>query len=227
MLENISTIILIVLIVLCCVVLLLARRERRKIQKFEQEISSLSGVPFEKLETTTPLDDEAYRLIEEERRRIWKSFSADTEFTAEYVFSLSRDITRKIAAIYFPDKQEPLYQATVHGLLHLFKRVTERVEGYLNKFPLTMVRDRTIEDMIVLHSGYKKIKESPIGKILGNKFVTMARQIAWGAYNVSNPWYYGRQLVWAVGREAGIRYFLTLIITIVGEEAVLLYRSKK
>jgi hypothetical protein len=114
----------------------------------------------------------------------------------------------------------------VLGLLHLFKRVAERLEGYLNKFPLTVLRDRTIAELLLLHSGYVKVKENPMVKLLGNKFVDTARKLLWSAYNVSNPWFYGRQIVWAVGRELGTRYLLTLILTIVGEEAVQLYRTK-
>ena len=224
--EHYYIIIIALVLAISCLLLVLVRRERARMRKFEQEMMNLNKVPFEKIEEPTPEDEEAYRIIEEERKRIWKNFSSDTELTVEYVLSLSRELVRKIAAVYYPEKEEPLYQASVAGLLHLVRRVTERMEGYLNTFPLTFLRDRTIADMLVLHRGYKKVKESPLVKILGNKFVDMGRKIAWGAYNVSNPWYYGRHIVWAVGKEVGMRYLLTLIVTIAGEEAVLLYRKK-
>jgi len=48
-----------------------------------------------------------------------------------------------------------------------------------------------------------------------------------GGLQCDQPWYYGRQIAWTVGKELGLRYLLTLIITIVGEEAVLLYRRGK
>jgi hypothetical protein len=141
------------------------------------------------------------------------------------VLGLSRGLVEKIAAIYHPDIEEPVYQVSVLGLLHLFKRVAERLEGYLNKFPLTVLRDRTIAEMLLLHSGYVKVRENPVMKFLGNKFINTARRLVWSAYNVSNPWFYGRQIVWTVGKELGMRYLLTLILTVVGEEAVLLYRG--
>ena len=111
-------------------------------------------------------------------------------------------------------------------MLHLVRRVMERIGGYLNRVPLNMVRDRTVEEILYLHRGYKRLKESKVTQMLGNRFVNTARKLAWGAYNVTNPWYYGRQIAWTVGKELGLRYLLTLIITIVGEEAVLLYRRK-
>jgi hypothetical protein len=209
------------------VLLFLVRRERVKMKNLERETMSLSGVPFEKIEKTTPEDDEAYRIIEEERKKIWKNFSSDTEFAVEYVFSLSKEITKKVASVYFPESEEPMYQATVEGLLHLVKRVAERMEGYLNRFPLAFLKDRNVKDMLLVHDWYKKVTESKFAKILGNKFVYMGRRLAWAAYNVTNPWYFGRKIMWAVGKEAGRRYFLTLIVTIVGEEAVLLYRRGK
>ena len=205
---------------------LLFRRERAKVKKIELEMTNLSGVPFEKVPEPTALDEAAYLLLDAERSRVWKNFSSETVLTADYVLALSRELVEKIAAVYYPNTEEPVYQVTVLGLLHLFKRVAERLEGYLNKFPLTVLRDRTIAEIMLLHRGYVQVKENQLLKLLGNKFVNTARKLLWGAYNVSNPWFYGRQIVWAVGKELGMRYLLTLILTIVGEEAVLLYRSK-
>jgi len=214
-----------ILLMFSAALFVLFRRERAKVRRFELEMNDLSGVPFEKVPEPTPCDDQAYRIIEEERARVWKNFSSETVLTADHVLGLSRELVVKIARVYHPGIEEPAYQATVLGLLHLFKRAAERLEGYLNTFPLTLLRDRTIADMLLLHSGYAKLREHPVTKLLGNKLVNSARRLIWGAYNVSNPWFYGRQIVWAVGKELGMRYLLTLIITIVGEEAVLLYRG--
>jgi hypothetical protein len=213
--------------IISCLLLFLIWREKKKIKDLEEEMDSLNKVPFQRIKEMTLEDDAAYKIIEEERNRIWMNFSSQTELSGESVFELSRELVIKIASIYFPDKDEPLYQATVAGLLHLVRRVVERVEGYLNRVPLTIVRDRTVAEILYLHRGYKRIKDSKITQVLGNRFVNTARKLAWGAYNVTNPWYYGRQIAWTVGKELGLRYLLTLIITIVGEEAVLLYRKEK
>jgi hypothetical protein len=225
MTEHYYLILALILLIMSTALFLMFRRERAKVRKFELEMTDLSGVPFEKVPEPTPRDDEAYLLIETERGMVWKNFSSETVLTADYVLGLSRGLVAKIAAVYHPDIEEPVYQVSVLGLLHLFKRVAERLEGYLNKFPLTVLRDRTIAEMLLLHSGYVKVRENPVVKLLGNKFVNTARRLVWGAYNVSNPWFYGRQIVWTVGRELGMRYLLTLILTIVGEEAVQLYRG--
>jgi hypothetical protein len=227
MAEQQYIIIIILFAIISCLLIVLIWREKKKIKNLEEEMDSLSKVPFHKVTEMTSVDEAAYKIIEEERNRIWKNFSAETVLSVESLFALSRELVMKIASIYFPDKEEPLYQATVAGLLHLVRRVMERIEGYLNRVPLNMVRDRTVAEILYLHRGYKKIKESRVTQILGNRFVNTARKIAWGAYNVTNPWYYGRQIAWTVGKELGLRYLLTLIITIVGEEAVMLYRREK
>jgi uncharacterized membrane protein YebE (DUF533 family) len=49
---------------------------------------------------------------------------------------------------------------------------------------------------------------------------------AWMGYNVLNPWYWGRKVVFTAGREGVFRYLLTVIITVVGEEAVLVYSKR-
>jgi hypothetical protein len=45
-------------------------------------------------------------------------------------------------------------------------------------------------------------------------------------YNALNPWYWGRKAVFTAGKEGTLRYLLTVIITIVGEEAVLVYSKR-
>lgn len=227
MADNYYTLILLLLLIIFCVLLLLVRRQRVKMNKLAAETMTLAGVPFEKIAPTTPEDEEAYRIIQEERKKIWKDFSSDTALTVERVLFLSKGITGKIAAVYFPESEEPVYQATMAGLLHLVRRVAERMEAYLNKFPLSFLKERNVKDMLLIHNGYQRVIGSRFAKIMGNKFVTLGRKLVWSAYNVSNPWYYGRQVVWAAGKEVGLRYLLTLIVTIVGEEAVLLYRRSK
>ncbi len=227
MFYDAYTITLFVFLLFLCVLYALVRRQQKKGKELTHEINELSDVPFQKVDAPSPEDEEAYRIIEQERKRIWKQFSSDADISIETILVLSKDMTAKIAEVYFPDTEEPVYQATVEGLVHLLKRTTERLEGYLNRFPLKILRDRTVRDLMRLHSGYKKVVDNPIAKVIGNKYMSMGRKLLWSAYNVTNPWYYGRQFVWAVGKEAGIRYFLTLVVTIVGEEAVLLFRNSR
>ncbi len=219
--------ILLSLLVIFVVLFVLARRQRFKMKEIQQEVTSLSGVPFQKVDEPTPMDEQAYALIEQERKKIWRKFSQDVEISSDAVLSIAKDMTGKIASVYFPESRDPLYQATIDGLLHLIRRTAERLEGYLNRFPLTIVRDRTVREILLLHNGYKKVIDSKFAKFVGNKYVNMARKIVWNAYNVTNPWYYGRQLAWAVGKEAVVRYLLTLIVTIVGEEAVIVFRRAR
>jgi hypothetical protein len=118
-----------------------------------------------------------------------------------------------------------VYQATVEGLVHLMHRITERLAVYLGKFPLSMLRDRTVDDLLRLHAGYRRVIENRFTRCIRSRFAGVARTFLWSAYNATNPWYYGRQLLWSAGKQAGIRYLLALVVTIVGEEAVLLYRQ--
>jgi hypothetical protein len=46
---------------------------------------------------------------------------------------------------------------------------------------------------------------------------------AWLAYNILNPWFWGRKLAYTSAREITFRYLLTWIVTIVGEEAMTVY----
>lgn len=210
-----------------CVLIFLVKRQQSRIQSFEQPPTDLASVPFEKVEQTTPEDETAYHIIEEERKKIWNDFSDTTLFSIENIFSMSKHMTHRIASVYFPGQDEPIYQATVEGLIHLITRVSERLEGYLNKFPLAFLKERTVHDIVRLHRGYKKVAANPVVKFFNNTYVDAARRLLWYGVNATNPWYYGRQIVWTAGKEVVVRYLLTLVITIVGEEAVLLYRKSK
>jgi hypothetical protein len=224
MIDTSLTLILTAAAVFLSVLLVLARKQYRMVRQLQRRIDDLEDVPFEKVFRPTLLDQEAYGIIEQERRRIWKQFSAGGSFSVEDVFSRSRALTERIAAVYFSHSEEPVYQATVEGLVHLMCRISERLASSLTRFPLAILRDRTVQDLMRLHAGYRRVVENRVTRFISSKYVTFGRNLVWSAYNVTNPWYYGRRMLWTAGKEAGIRYLLALVITIVGEEAVLLYR---
>jgi len=217
------------LLALCSsvILLLLVRRQQRRMQQFEEQLKDISSVPFEKVTDRTPEDEEAYRIIEEERKNIWNDFSETASLSTEKLMALVGKVTGSIASVYFPENAEPVNQATVEGLVHLIRRVCERLEFCMNTFPLTFLKERTIGDILRVHQGYKKVKNNQLVRFFSNTYVDAARRLLWFGVNAANPWYYGRQIIWSAGKEAAVRYLLTLIVTIAGEEAVLLYRKSK
>jgi flagellar biosynthesis/type III secretory pathway M-ring protein FliF/YscJ len=90
MAEQQYIIIIILFAIISCLLIVLIWREKKKIKNLEEEMDSLSKVPFQKVTEMTTSDEAAYKIIEEERNRIWKNFSAETVLSVESLFSLSR-----------------------------------------------------------------------------------------------------------------------------------------
>lgn len=183
----------------------------------------LDDVPFERLDSSEPVDAAACRIIERARRSVWEEATAGASVSPEALYDRAQKLVAAIAAAYFPQHPRPVTMVTVHGIVQLLGRTAQRMEGSLGSFPLCLVRDRTISDVLRIHAGYRAVRDTPVGRFLRNRLVRTAGRVVWDAYTIARPWNLGRRMIWAVSREAGLRYLLTLFVTIVGEEAVRVY----
>lgn len=208
---------------LLVLVWVLLRRQRPDRRDSVPGAVCLDDVPFERGDSSDPVDAAAFRIIERERRSVWEAASAGVRVSPEALYERAQGLVAAIAAAYFPQNARPETMVTVHGIVQLLGRTARRMEGSLGSFPLSLIRDRTISDVLRIHASYRAVRETPVGRFLRNRVVRTVGRVVWDAYTITRPWNLGRRVVWAVSREAALRYLLTLFITIVGEEAVRVY----
>lgn len=225
-----------ILVLLCAALtllsaLLLVRRRNRQhqeaLQALEENQEHLSQIELIRVQNPTDQDRQAYELIEFERQKVWKSFSTKTSIAPRKIYHLSFDLIQRIAAIYYPEIENPVFQASIYDLLELNYRIIERIKEYLEEFPLNTIKDMNIDDILRYKSYYDRVTDFRLVKLAKNhKYIYTVGKYAWMGYNALNPWYWGRKVVFTAGKEGALRSLLSVVITVVGEEAVLVYSKR-
>ena len=211
--------------------LLLVRRRNRQhqeaLQTLEEKKENFSQIELIRVQNPTDQDLQAYNLIESERQKVWTSLSTRTSIAPRKIYQLSFDLIQNIAAIYYPDNDNPVFQVSMYDLLELNYRIIERIKEYLEDFPLNTIRDMNIDDILRYKGYYDRLTEFQVVKFAKeHKYLYTVGKYAWMGYNALNPWYWGRKMVFTAGKEGALRYLLSVIITVVGEESVLVYSKR-
>ena len=71
----------------------------------------------------------------------------------------SLDLVTQIAAIYYPDSDNPVFQVSLADLVELNERVVTRVQEHLEDFPLNTIKDLKIQDILKYKNYYDTFME--------------------------------------------------------------------
>lgn len=206
---------------------------RRRNQKQQEEIARVAEeenfrqIELIRVQNPSQQDLQAYNLIEAERQKVWKNLSFQTSLAPKKIWQTSFELIKQIAAIYHPDTENPQFQASIVDLLELNGRIIERLQEYLEEFPLNTIKDFNIQDVLSYKAYYDKVSQFELVKLAkDHKYLYNIGKYAWMGYNALNPWYWGRKVVFTAGKEGTYRYLLSVILTVVGEEALLVYSKR-
>jgi hypothetical protein len=189
---------------------------------------AIDRMPIEMVESPTEKDLEAYRLVRRLRQEIWQHFGDDMSLNPQGLYTMSFDVIREVAAVYYPGEPEPQYKANIDGLLDLNSRILQRLNDILDKPVIGKLRGLDVSTILSLKKGYDKVRRHPVTEFIMSKpALRKLWQAGWSAANIFNPWYWGRKVFLEVGLETGKRYLVTALVTIVGEEAVMLYSGRR
>lgn len=208
---------------------------RRKRQKEQQALldqvaaeKDFQQIDLIRVQNPTEQDNEAYALIERERQKVWKSLSLQTSIAPGLIWKMCYDLVARISAIYYPESDNPIFQVSLSDLLGLNDRVIRRIQEYLEQFPLNAIKDMKVQDILTYKNWFDKVSQNKVVQIAQqHKYLYTIWQYGWMAYNSINPWYWGRRVIFEAGREGSFRYLLSVILTIVGEEAVMVYSKRR
>lgn len=188
----------------------------------------IDQLPIKMVESPTAKDREAYELLRNYRRETWKEFGEDISLNPQALYQTAYEVIGMIAAVYHPEAEEPQFKANIDGLLDLNRRILQRVGDLLDKPIIGKLRDLDVATVLSLKKGYEKVRRHPITEFFMSKpALRKLWSVGWGAANLLNPWYWGRKVFVEVGLETGKRYLVTGLVTIVGEEAVMLYSGRR
>ena len=188
----------------------------------EQE-DPLKRIAVLKSQSPSPKDRLAFDRIEKELKGVSRTFTLKTSLAPRKVYLMATDLTREIAAIYYPDAGNPILRASLADILKLDERIVARLNLKIHEFPLKTVKDISIEKIMAGKDFYDSKVKNKLEWVKKYKTIYALGDRAWLAYNALNPWFWGRKLAYTSAREITFRYLLTWIVTIVGEEAVAVY----
>ncbi len=203
------------------------RTQQQKLLSQVAEEASLQQIELIRVQHPSEHDQRAYELTENRRQQVWTSLSFQTSLAPKKIWQLSFGLIKEIAAIYHPEIENPQFQASILDLLELNERVIARILEHLDEFPLSTIKNLNIQDALTYKEYYDKYSKFELIEFAKHhKHLYEIGQYLWMGYNALNPWYWGRKAVFTASREGTTRYLLSLIITIVGEEAILVYSKR-
>ena len=203
-------------------------REKRKEELARAiEEGNLQQIELVRVQNSSSRDKKAYDLIEAERKKVWTSLSLKTSLAPKEIWQMSIVLIKEIAAIYHPEAENPQFQASIDDLLELNGRIVKRLQEYIEKPPLNTIKDLNIQDVLTYKKSYERFSQSAGVKFFQkhNHLYSMGKH-AWTAYNFLNPWHWGRKVVFTAGKEGVYRSLLSVVLKVVGEEAVLVYSGR-
>jgi len=213
-------------LVLVVAVLVVALRTKAKLRLEKGEAKG--GLPEPEtvrvIADATEADEIAYLIVERYRKRIWRRFSINTSFSVAAMGDLSSSLISQIANVYYPNSPRPELEVTLDDLLDLNERVIARLRRMLERFPLSRLRGVRMSQVRNYHKLYTAVSGNIIVRSLRKKWTRRVARSAAIAARYANPRFWVMRGLTRGGREFAARYFLTSLVTIAGEEAILLYR---
>jgi hypothetical protein len=197
-------------------------RSLRPALRKEAELDDLE-VP---LPDPQPQDHEALRLLRNYRCRYLLKLWPDTRLSFKEINDLSQTLMAEIARIYYPEEERPELKASLADLVALYRRVGVRLASWMEAAPFRPLKEMELSTVLFLHGTYQKIKYHPVHQFLKRHHMYRAARWVWGAANLVNPYYWGRQAAYRGGREILVRTFLAKVVTVVGEESIRLYSHR-
>ncbi len=174
----------------------------------------------------TEADQIAYSIVDRYRKRIWRRFSINTAFGVAAVSDLCGSLVSEIAHVYYPDSPRPELEVTIDDLLDLNQRVLARARRLLERFPLSRLRGVKMSQVLSYHRLYTAVSGNIIVRSVRRKWARRLARSAAIAARYASPRFWVMRGVTRGGREFAARYFLTSVVTIAGEEAIVLYRRR-
>jgi len=214
----------VVVLVIAVLVVVVRTKSQLRLQS-GKAIAEEEPIGLRVIKDATEADEIAYSIVERYRKKIWRRVSINTSFDIAAISDLCGSLISEIAHVYYPDSPRPELEVTVSDLLDLNERVIARVRRLMDKFPLNRLQGLRMSQVLSYHKVFSAVSGNIIVRSIRKKWARRAARSAAIAARYANPKFWIMRGVTRGGREFAARYLLTSILTIAGEEAILLYRQ--
>ncbi len=190
-----------------------------KLLKYDSD--SAENADYLNKSNISTVDQAAQELLKKKIRDAWYSFSSVELLNLPVLRDDCHDLVKQIAAVYFPQSNNPEYEITIMQLLLLNERIAHRTRTMLDDLP--SFHKVTVASIMEAKSILEKTRQT-----IDKKGIRTGGRIAgriWSAISIVNPNYWIRKVIFKGASEMATRKALTSVYRIAGYEAIRLYRA--
>ncbi|MHC1729011.1 MAG: hypothetical protein AB9866_23950 [Syntrophobacteraceae bacterium] len=223
----VSAFLILVTLTTICVVLVLRWYVRRRLRIM---LESRFGEEHELdlLPSPGPREQKSMELIAEMREKVWDLPEGELQLGMEALNRRALFIVQAIGAVYYPESEQPEYQASLTDTLELVKRVSHRLTRLSSTVPFKYIGDRKLSDFQRYYGYYQKINDSPVLKLFRNhRNLYKAARLVLNVKNMANPLYWAGKELTREGYFFILRWFYLTFTSEIGKEAIRLYSGKR
>ncbi len=166
-------------------------------------------------------DRQAQELIDHKVKHIWRNASQTHWLDLKIIRHDCLVMVNEIAALYYPNSDQPEFEASLYEILLLSERVHREIKTLIT--PIEPLRKVSVKHLLQTKEIFEKTQS-----VIEKRSVRTGRRIAnavWTAVNALNPQYWVSRAVYVGASEMAGRKALASIYRIVGVEAMKTYRS--
>ena len=175
-----------------------------------------------------PQEQQALALIVRQREQVWDLPERELLLGLEPLNRLALQVVRSIGAIYYPQAEQPEYEASLTDILELVKRVSTRLARFTSTVPVKYIGDRKLSAFQRYYQVYLKINDSPVLRIFkNNRHLYKAARLVLNVKNLANPFYWAGRELSREGYFLILRWFYLTFTSEIGKEAIRLFSGKR
>jgi hypothetical protein len=175
-----------------------------------------------------PKEQKSLELIARFREDVWEIPESELQLGLDPLTRRAVTIIRAIGGVYYPEAQQPEYEASLTDTMELVKRVSTRLSRLASAVPFRYLGDRKLSDFQRYYQVYLKINENPVLKIFkNNPHLYKAARLVWNVKNMANPLYWAGRELTREGYFFILRWFYLTFTSEIGKEAIRLYSGKR
>ncbi len=170
------------------------------------------------------IDEEEIKLLIKDAQSQYKNKKLREEVGfAIYVKQLSLDLSKDIAAKFYPNSKHPHLELTLDETLLLGHYITDRIDRIFEARLLKIFRKTTLSRLMSLYEMKQTIEDSAVMKVEKRFKVRKTASAIFSAINIINPAYWIRKVTVDKLTQLIINKIALSVIGIVGEETYKIY----
>lgn len=163
--------------------------------------------------------DDAHKIFKDKEKR-------DEVGYGPHLLNISLDLSKDIATKFYPTSKYPYLELTIDESILLLRYVSDRLDEFLNKPILKLVKRFTLRRLITLNDAKTKLDNNLIVKTTNKWKLKQIWDKTFLALNAVNPIYWFKKLV--IGNITNVILIKLglVVISLTGEETYRIYSKK-